>query len=46
MLNHLCESNLKFQEEIDEYKTNNHVRNIIDLYVRRFEQNNEGARKG
>lgn len=33
-------------EEIEEYKTNNSVRNIMEMYNRRFELNNECARKG
>lgn len=32
LLNKLCEDNIKFYEEIENYKTNNHVRNIIELY--------------
>ncbi|KAL4443149.1 hypothetical protein ABPG74_002216 [Tetrahymena malaccensis] len=46
LLNNLCVENLKFQEEIEEYKATNTSRQIIDMYTRRFELNNECARKG
>lgn len=45
LLNELCEDNLKFMEEVEEYKMNAIVRNIIEMYQQRFEQTNEQSRK-
>lgn len=44
-LNNLTVENIKFQEEIDEYKANISAKAIVDLYLKRFELNNECARK-